>query len=85
MKIELELDDKEAEIFLVAKTKDVNVTKYSQEEKEKAVKIALLDVFYEVIGNFEIQRAIEIKKLQMQQWIQDKQKVYNNQNNEDEK
>ena len=77
MKIELELDNQEAEAFLVARTKDVNVTKYSDEAKEEAVKIALYDVFFETLGAFEIQRAAELKKLQMQQWIQEKQKIYN--------
>ena len=78
MKIELELNDQEAEAFIVARTKDVNVTKYSQEAKEQAVKVALYDVFFETLGTFEIQRAVELKKLQMQQWIQEKQKIYNN-------
>lgn len=77
MKIELELDNQEAEAFLVARTKDVNVTKYSDDAKEEAVKIALYDVFFETLGAFEIQRAAELKKLQMQQWIQEKQKIYN--------
>jgi hypothetical protein len=77
MKIELELDNQEAEAFLVARTKDVNVTKYSDEAKEQAVKNALYDVFFETLGTFEIQRAVELKKLQMQQWIQEKQKIYN--------
>lgn len=85
MKIELELNDQEAEAFIVARTKDVNVTKYSQEAKEQAVKVALYDVFFETLGTFEIQRAVELKKLQMQQWIQEKQKVYNTKQEEAEK
>lgn len=85
MKIEMEFDDKEAEAFLVARTKDVNVTKYSDEAKQDAVKVALYDTFYEVLGAFEIQRATEIKKIQMQQWIQEKQKIYNTKQEEAEK
>lgn len=73
MKIELELDDREAEAFLVARTKDVNVTKYAEAEKAETFKSEVMTSIYEVIADFEIRRAAEIKKAQMMQWIQGKQ------------
>ncbi len=72
MKIELELDDKEAKLFLLARTKDGNVEKYSSEAVEEATKQALEGFFYESIANFEIYRATEIKKAQMVEWIKSK-------------
>jgi len=73
MKIELELDDREAEAFIVARTKDVNVTKYADAEKEETFRKEVMTSIYEVIADFEIRRAAEIKKAQMLQWIQGKQ------------
>lgn len=84
MKIEIELNEQEAEGFLVARTKDFNVVKYSQEAKEEAVKVALYDCFYEVLGNFEMQREIELKKIQLQKWLQAKQTEYNKGNTKDD-
>lgn len=84
MEITLELNEKEAEGFLVARTKDLNVVKYSTEAKTEAVKVALYDCFYEVLGNFEMQREIELKKIQLQKWLQTKQAEYNKGSKEDD-
>lgn len=73
MKIELEIEDREAEAFLVARTKDVNVSKYADAEKSESFKAEVMTSIYEVIADFEIRRAAEIKKAQMLQWIQGKQ------------
>lgn len=75
MKIELELEDREAEAFIVARTKDVNVAKYAEAEKAETFKNEVMTSIYEVIADFEIRRAAEIKKAQMMQWIQGKQNV----------
>lgn len=73
MKIELELDDREAEAYLVARTKDMNVTKYADAEKADSFKKEVYTAVLEVIADFEVRRAAEIKKAQMLQWIQGKQ------------
>lgn len=75
MKIEIELDDREAEAFLVARTKDMNVTKYAETEKAESFKKEVYTSILEVIADFEVRRAAEIKKAQMLQWIQGKQDV----------
>ena len=72
MKIELELDDKDAELFVVARTKDANVVKYSADALQKAVFDNVRGMFFETIANFEIFRATEIKKAQMQEWFKAK-------------
>jgi len=74
MKITLELDDKEVKYFLVARTKDGNVEKYSDEALQKAFEEAMGAFFYETIANFEIYRAAEIKKAQMTEWLKSKVK-----------
>jgi len=76
MNIELKLDDKEAEVFLIAKTQDVNVTKYSSEAKTEAVRNAIYDCIYEILANVEIQRELEIKKLEVKKWLEAKQAEY---------
>lgn len=75
MKLEIDLDDREAEAFLLARTKDLNVSKYAEKEKIESVKKEVLTSIYEQIADFEIRRAAEIKKAQMLQWIQGKQNV----------
>lgn len=73
MKIELEVEDREAEAYLVARTKDVNITKYADAEKAESFKREVYTSVLEVIADLEVRRAAEIKKAQMLQWIQGKQ------------
>lgn len=75
MKIELEVEDREAEAYLVARTKDVNITKYTDAEKAESFKREVYTSVLEVIADLEVRRAAEIKKAQMLQWIQGKQNV----------
>lgn len=76
MKIELELDDREAETFLIAKTQDINVTKYSSEAKAETIKNAIYDCIYEILANIEMQRELEAKKLEIQKWLDSKRAGY---------
>ena len=75
MKIELEVEDREAEAYLVARTKDLNITKYTDVEKAESFKREVYTSVLEVIADLEVRRAAEIKKAQMLQWIQGKQYV----------
>ena len=75
MKIELEVEDREAEAYLVARTKDLNITKYTDVEKAESFKREVYTSVLEVIADLEVRRAAEIKKAQMLQWIQGKQNV----------
>ena len=75
MKIELEFDKQELEIFLIAVTKDKNITKYSEENFNEVVKNTLSGYVYETIANFEIQQSTEIAKQKMTKWLLEKIKA----------
>ena len=75
MQVNLNFEDKEVKLFLVARTKDGNVEKYSDEALQKAFEEALEGFVYETIANFEVYRATEIKKAQMVEWLKSKVKI----------
>lgn len=74
MDINFTLGDDDAKLFLMAITKDSNISKYSDEALSTATVDAVKSAVYQVIANFEVQRAVEIKKAQMSQWVSSKMK-----------
>lgn len=76
MEINIVLEEKDAEKFLVARSKDFNVVKYSEEAKAKAVQIALYDAVYETVANFDYMAEMEVKKAQIKSWLENKQREY---------
>ena len=77
MEIKIVLEEKDAEKFLVARSKDFNVIKYSEEAKADAVRIALYDTIYETVANFDYMAEMEVKKAQIKSWLENKQREYN--------